>query len=176
MHEWQSCQIMSHFWAYFPIHTCTVCLANCHGTMLDTSLQLDNSNPISFLHSLRGCFLGTAMAMTSIETSLLECFAHTISPFRKLHWLINGHTQFWYQKVYGSIFYVGMGQVQNGCLYFKVWEQLCDNHSKVWQNTFAIATLPQEFCYPILKLRTINMKILILVSFFLSSSCVTQKL
>ena len=29
-----------------------------------------------------------------------------------------------------------MGQVQNGHLYLRVWEQLCDNHSKVEQNTY----------------------------------------
>ena len=32
---------------------------------------------------------------------------------------------------YGTTFYVGMDQVQNGHLY---GEQLCDNHSKVRQN------------------------------------------
>ena len=47
----------------------------------------------------------------------------------------------------------------------KVWEQLCDNHSQVGQNTyrqkaFAILLLKmsQEFCYPTQKLRKTNLK------------------
>ena len=34
-------------------------------------------------------------------------------------------------KKYGSISYVDMEQVQNGRPVLKVWEQLCDNNSKV---------------------------------------------
>ena len=83
-----------------------------------------------------------------------------------------------YIRMYDSTFYVGMSWVENGYLYlsphtFEVWEQLCDNHSKVGhntysQNTFAILLLKmcQKFCYPTQKLRKTNMKISILLSFF----------
>ena len=53
-----------------------------------------------------------------------------------------------------------MGLIQNGRLYLNVWEQLCDNHNKVSQNTIdekacviILLKMPQEFCYPSQKLR-----------------------
>ena len=64
----------------------------------------------------------------------------------------------------------------------KVWEQLCANHSRVSQNTyrqkaFAILWLkmPQEFCSPYSQLEKNKLENFILLSFLLTSSCITQK-
>ena len=54
---------------------------------------------------------------------------------------------------YGSTSYVGMGQVQNGHLHLKVWEELCG---------IRLLEMPHEFCYPTQKLRKTNSKISIL--------------
>ena len=45
-------------------------------------------------------------------------------------------------RKYCSTFYVGMGQIQNGRLYLRyIWDQLCDNHRKVSQNTYGQKSL-----------------------------------
>ena len=75
-------------------------------------------------------------------------------------------------RKYGSTFYVHvrMGQVQNGHLYLKVWEQQPQpsepKHLQTKSLCYTIVKMPQEFCYLTQKLRKTSMKILILLSFY----------
>ena len=70
-------------------------------------------------------------------------------------------------RKYSSTFYVGMGWVQYGCLYLRYGSSSVITTAR--QKAFAslLLKMPQEFCYPTQKLRKRNMKISILLSFFL---------
>ena len=64
--------------------------------------------------------------------------------------------------------YVGVRQVQNGCLYLRYGSSSVITTAK-WVKTLidkrpmlSIVKMPQEFYYPIQKLRKTNMKVLIL--------------
>ena len=47
-------------------------------------------------------------------------------------------------RKYDSTFYVGTVWVQIGHLHLRIWEQLCNNHSKVSQNIYRVK-MSQEF-------------------------------
>ena len=66
-------------------------------------------------------------------------------------------------------FYVGMGRVQNNRL-IRYMEQLCDNHSKVSQNTYRQKAFVILLFYPTQKLKKKTKMNIILLSFFLLPS------
>ena len=87
-------------------------------------------------------------------------------------------------REYGSNFYAGISQVKNDRLYLRYASSSEKSHSQVSQNSYRqkglpilLLKMPQEFCYPTQKLRKENVKISILLFFFVltSSSCITEK-